>query len=376
MHHPETAPARLATRLAFFEAGFATACWAPLVPFAKANVGADEATFGLLLLCLGIGSLIAMPVTGWLAARNGARPIVILAGVVMPLVLPLLVLAGTVPALAAALLLFGAGLGSLDVSMNIHAVEVENRENRPLMSGFHALFSVGGFVGAGVITLLLTFGVSPLIAAGCGTVLALCALALTVPRLLRARGDAPEAFALPRGLVLLVAGLAAVSFLIEGALMDWGALVQIERGLADVTNAGFGYMVFSVTMVAGRLTGDRIVSRFGGRKVLIASGVITSCGLALILLAPAAAVALGGFALVGIGAANIVPVLFSIAGRQKIMPAGMAIAAVTTTGYAGVLLGPAAIGFVAHASSLTFSFWLLAVLVLVVPLSARTVTRL
>ncbi|NVO28095.1 MFS transporter [Donghicola sp. C2-DW-16] len=376
MHHPETAPARLATRLAFFEAGFATACWAPLVPFAKANVGADEALFGMLLLCLGIGSLIAMPVTGWLAARNGARSMVILAGLVMPLVLPLLVLAGSVPALAGALLLFGAGLGSLDVSMNIHAVEVENRENRPLMSGFHALFSVGGFVGSGVITLLLTFGVSPFQAASVGTVLALAVLALTAPRLLRARADAPEAFALPRGLVLLVAGLAAVSFLIEGALMDWGALVQIERGLADATNAGFGYMVFSVTMVAGRLTGDRTVSRFGSRKVLIASGLITFAGLALILLAPAPMVALAGFALVGIGAANIVPVLFSIAGRQKIMPAGMAIAAVTTTGYAGVLLGPAAIGFVAHASSLTFSFWLLAVLVLVVPLSARTVTRI
>lgn len=370
-----TAPARLATRLAFLAAGFALACWAPLIPFAKAGVGADEAQFGLLLLCLGAGSVVAMPVTGWVAARFGARPMILLGGFGMVAVLPLLPLAGIAVLLGAALFLFGAALGTLDVAMNVHAAEIETREARPLMSGFHAQFSLGGFAGSGLMTGLLSLGLAPFPAALTGALLTLGAVVVAAPHLMRARGGPPEPFALPRGLVLLLAVIAAIAFLVEGAILDWGALLIIERNLAEAQSAGLGYMLFSVAMVAGRLTGDRMVAALGDVRTLLAGGMVAILGLAVVLVSAWPPLAMSGFVLVGLGAANIVPVVFSLAGRQRRMPAGMAIAAVTTTGYAGILLGPALVGFAAQATSLATAFWLLAVLLAVVPLTARSAAR-
>jgi predicted MFS family arabinose efflux permease len=369
------AAARLATRLAFFAAGFALACWAPLVPYAKANVGAGEGTFGLLLLCLGIGSVVAMPLTGWLSARMGSRPMILLGGFGMALMLPLLPLLSQPVLLGAVLALFGAALGTTDVAMNVHALEVEKRESRPLMSGFHAMFSLGGIAGAGGVTLLLSQGAAPALAAALGGAITLAAIALAAPRLLAVGGDPGASFVLPRGVVVLLALLAAVMFLMEGAVLDWGALLLLERDLFQPAQAGLGFLVFSITMTLGRLTGDRTIAALGARRVLVAGGLAAVAGNVLLLTGPGPALALTGFALVGLGAANIVPVLFSAAGRQRAMPAGMAVAAVTTTGYAGVLLGPAAIGFVAEATSLPFAFWMLAALILLVPLSAAAATR-
>lgn len=370
-----TAPARLGTRLSFLAGGFAVSCWAPLIPFAKNSVGADEALLGILLLCLGMGSVIAMPITGIISARRGARPMILLGGYGMAVTLPFLALVGHPAALGAALFVFGAALGTLDVAMNVHAAEVERTEARPLMSGFHAQFSIGGFAGAGSMTALLSIGLSPIIAAFIGSALTLGAMTLAAPRLLRARGGDPEPFTLPRGLVLLLAVLAAVAFLVEGAILDWGALLLIEREMTEARSAGLGYMLFSVAMVAGRLSGDWQVARLGEGPILVWGGLLTMAGLAVCLLAATPWITLGGFLLVGIGAANLVPVVFSIAGRQTIMPAGLAIASVTTTGYAGVLLGPAIVGFAAHQTSLPTAFWILALMMAIYPLTAAIARR-
>jgi predicted MFS family arabinose efflux permease len=371
---PEPAGARLATRLAFLVAGFVMACWAPLVPFAKARVGADDATLGLLLLGIGIGSIVAMPVTGALAARRGSRSMILTGGIALALLLPMLAIVGSAAMLALALFGFGAALGTIDVAMNVHAVEVERRAGRPLMSGFHALFSIGGFAGAGGMTALLAAGLSPLPATLVAAVLALAALAVAAPRLLATRGEA-AAFALPRGIVLLLAALAAVTFLVEGAILDWGALLVTGMGLVRLAQGGVGYMIFSVAMTAGRLAGDRAVRRLGEARILFWGGLVTAAGFAVVLTVPAAGVALAGFALVGLGASNIVPVLFSAAGRQTAMPAPLAIAAVTTTGYAGILAGPAGIGLVAQRIGLPGAFWLLAGLMILVTLASRRVVR-
>lgn len=370
-----TAPARLATRLSFLAGGFAISCWAPLIPFAKNSVGADEALLGILLLCLGMGSVVAMPLTGIISARRGARPMILLGGFGMGLTLPFLALAGHPVSLGATLFVFGAALGTLDVAMNVHAAEVERTEARPLMSGFHAQFSIGGFAGAGSMTALLSFGLSPILAALIGSALTLGAMALAAPRLLRARGGDPDPFVFPRGLVLLLAVLAAVAFLVEGAILDWGALLLIEREMTEARSAGLGYMLFSVAMVAGRLSGDWTVARLGEGPILVGGGILTMAGLAVCLLAATPAITLAGFVLVGLGAANLVPVVFSIAGRQTIMPAGLAIASVTTTGYAGVLLGPAIVGFAAHQTSLPTAFWVLALMMAIYPLTAGIARR-
>ena len=375
--HSPLGPAKLATRLAFFAAGFAIACWAPLVPYAKANVGASESQLGLLLLCIGIGSVVAMPVTGVMSTRIGARPIVIGAGIVLGLAVPFLALSSQLWSLAVVLLVVGASLGSLDVSMNIHGAEVEKRADVPLMSGFHALFSLGGFVGAGAMTLLFWLEIGPVVAATFGGAVTLAVIAAAAPRLLRrAQGEESPAFVIPHGIVLLIAVLAAVAFLTEGAVLDWGALLMIDLELMVKSTAGAGFMVFSVTMTIGRLVGDRVVAAVGGFRVLVWGGIITMAGLAMMILAPTAAVGLAGFGLIGVGASNIVPVLFSLAGRQNVMPAGLAVAAVTTTGYAGMLVAPAAIGFVAEAASLSLAFWILVGLMALFPLTARIVMRL
>ena len=372
----DDAPARLATRLAFLVAGFGMACWAPLVPYAKARLAVDDGVLGLLLLCLGIGSVMAMLVTGMLSSRFGTRPIILAGGIGLAAMLPLLAVASTPVTLGLSLLLFGASLGSLDVAMNIHAVEVERGAGRPLMSGFHALFSIGGFGGAALVTLLLSAGTAPIRGALIGSALMVVAIVLAGPRLLRTKAlEGEPHFALPRGIVLVLAGLTAITFLAEGALLDWGALLISSDGLVDVKQSGVGYMLFSIAMTAGRLTGDALTARIGDRASVFWGGLIAIGGFVVLLTAPIAAVALAGFILIGLGAANIVPVLFRQAGNQTVMPAGLAVAAITTTGYAGVLIGPAAIGFVAKLVGLPASFWMLAGLFCFVPLCAALVAR-
>jgi predicted MFS family arabinose efflux permease len=365
---------RLATRLSFFASGFTLACWASLVPFAKARIGVDDGTFGLLLLCLGIGSITAMPLTGWLAARLGSKPMILGGGFGLVLLLPVLSVASGPAVLAVTLLGFGASMGTIDVAMNIHGVEVERAAQRPLMSGFHAMFSVGGFAGSGGMILLLSAGVRPFAAALCASLLALAALGAAWPRLLQARG-APVPFVAPRGIVLLLAGLGAVTFLVEGAILNWSALLVIGAGLVRAAQGSLGYMLFAIAMTIGRFAGDGIVARVGNFHTLVWGGLTAIAGFIVLLSIPFPPVAMAGFLLIGFGASNIVPVLFRVAGRQTAMPAALAVAALTTTGYAGVLAGPAAIGFLSQEIGLHAAFWLLAGLVALVPLSARFVAK-
>lgn len=369
---PET---RLATRLAFFVAGFGIACWAPLVPFAKARLNIDDAVLGLLLLCLGVGSVVAMVLTGIMSARFGSKPLIIVAGLASALLLPLLAIAGTPLTLGLSLFAFGAAIGSLDVAMNIHAVEVEHAAGRPIMSGFHALYSVGGFAGSSAVTFLLSMMFGALASTLWCAALMIVAMILAWPRLLRSSAhQGGPLFAVPRGIVLALAGLTAIIFLVEGAMLDWSALYLTGAGLVPETRGGIGFMVFSVAMVAGRFAGDAIVARLGDRATLIWGSLLTLAGLLVLVAAPAAIIAMAGFLLIGLGASNIVPVLFRRAGAQTVMPIGLAVSAVTTAGYAGILLGPAMIGFIAQIWSLAAAFWMLAALVAVVALSAPRVT--
>ncbi len=367
---------RLATRLAFFVAGFGIACWAPLVPFAKARLQIDDAMLGLLLLCIGGGSVAAMLATGPLTARFGSRPVIVASGFLLAVILPFLAIAETPLALGAVLLVFGGALGSLDVAVNVHAVEVERASGVPLMSGFHALFSIGGFAGAGLMTLFLSLEADTLAATLICAALMLAAMLAARPRLLATRGaeDGPL-FVRPQGIVLLLSILAMVTFLAEGAMLDWSALLITQGGLVDVKQGGVGYILFAIAMTAGRLLGDRLVARIGDYRTLLGGGVVAVLGFVVLLAVPLAPVALGGFVLIGLGASNLVPVLFRRAGSQSNMPPALAIGALTTLGYAGILVGPAGIGVVAKAVGLPAAFWILAALLLLVPLTARRVTR-
>jgi predicted MFS family arabinose efflux permease len=362
---------RIATRLAFLVAGFSVSCWAPLVPYAKDRLAVDERVLGILLLCLGIGSLVAMFFTGMLSSKFGTRPVILVSGFGLAAVLPWLAIASTPVTLGVTLLLFGATLGSLDVAMNIHAVEVERNVGRPLLSGFHGLYSLGGFAGAAFITLLLSLGLRPLFCVVLGAVLMILAMFATWPGLLRTRtAEGEPHFAWPRGVVLVIAALAAIMFLAEGALLDWSALLITGMGLVNVEQGGTGFMLFSIAMTLGRFTGDALTARIGDRAIMIWGSLAAIAGFMLLLMAPVLAVSMAACILIGLGAANVVPVLFRRAGSQTVMPSSLAIAAITTTGYAGILLGPAAIGFVADHIGLTLAFWMIPVLLISVPLCA------
>ena len=363
---------QMSTRIAFFIAGFGLAAWAPLVPYAKARAGLDEATLGLLLLCLGAGSILAMPIAGLLATRFGCRRVTIGGTLLICLSLPLLATAGSIPLLIATLFVFGAGLGIVDSTVNLQAVIVERASGRNMMSGFHGMFSVGGIAGAAGVSALLALGLTPLWAIVVVIVLTLAALLKAAPHMLAYGSESTgPAFAVPHGVVLFIGLLCFTVFLAEGAMLDWSAVFLTTEKQIGEAYAGLGYAAFALTMTAGRLTGDTIVRRLGARRVIVLGGLFAAVGLALATLAPGWEVALAGYALVGIGCSNIVPVLYTAVGKQTVMPENIAVPAITTLGYAGILAGPAAIGFVAHASSLSIAFLLIAAMLVAVAISGR-----
>ncbi|MDO7899940.1 MFS transporter [Pseudomonas citrulli] len=372
---PTFVPGRLeqmSTRIAYLIAGVGIAAWAPLVPYAKVRANLDEGTLGLLLLCLGVGSILAMPISGALAARFGCRRVLTGGTILICLALPLLATMDALPWLVGALFLFGAGLGTVDSTVNLQAVIVERASGKTMMSGFHGMFSLGGIVGAAGVSALLGLGLSPLGATLVVNALLLVALFKAAPHLLPYGSESSgPAFAIPHGVVLFIGVLCFIVFLAEGAVLDWSAVfLATERGVATAY-AGLGYAAFALTMTVGRLTGDAVVHRLGARRVIIYGGATAAAGFVLATVAPMWQAALLGYALVGAGCSNIVPVLYTAVGKQTLMPEAIAVPAITTIGYAGILAGPALIGFVAHGSSLSMAFGLLALSLVVVAASGK-----
>ncbi|WP_416768972.1 MFS transporter [Pseudomonas sp. RHF3.3-3] len=368
-----------ATRRIFLVAGLGMAAWAPLIPFVKGRLAIGDDTLGLLLFCIAAGSMLAMPFTGWLIARFGCRAVILACATLLCLVLPFMMHASATLALAAALLLFGAVNGLLDVSMNAQAVIVERDSGQAKMSGFHGFYSIGSVAGAGGVSLLLWAGLAPLQA----ILLVVLLIALLVMQacahlLGRQPREPGETAGLLRALVqpslLVIALLCFFIFMIEGAMLDWSAvLLHSERGM-DKSHAGFGYTLYALAVALCRLGGDRLVNAVGHRRLLAAGAGCAAIGLLLIVSIDRPGVALGGFVLAGIGLSNIVPILFSTAGNHPRVPSGMALSAVTLVGYSGLLSGPALIGLVARHASLTSAFGAGVVILLLVCASAWRIT--
>ncbi len=355
----------------FFVIGFAAGAWAPLVPFARQRLALNDGALGLLLLCLGLGSIVAMPLAGALAARVGCRRVLLAAAAVVCLVFPLLATVSSLPLVAAALFAFGVGIGSLDCVINIQAIVVERDSGRPMMSGFHALYSLGGFAGAGVASALLAVNLGSLGVGLLTAALMALATAASAPGLLsRKAEDHAAPFAAPRGVVLLIGAFCFVVFLAEGSALDWSAVfLRTQRHVAPAA-AGLGYAAFAVAMTGGRLLGDRLVARLGLRRAVILGAWLAAAGLVVATLAPGWISTVAGYALVGAGCSNIVPALFTAIGRQSAMPETQAVAAVSVLGYAGILAGPAAIGLVANATSLGAALLVVAAMLASVAIAA------
>ncbi len=349
-----------------------------MVPFAQARLALDEAQLGGVLLCLGVGAAVVMPFAGWVNHRHGSRVVVPISGALVCAAVPLLALAPSPVLLGAAVAFFGASLGMLDVSMNAHAVDVERLHGRPLMSGFHALYSLGGLTGPVAMATLLGAGL-PLVA--CAAVIAALLLAIVATQtrhLLAPVGDRSATrsmFTWPSSTAVMLGLLCLVLFLAEGAMLDWSAvLLRSERGVA-LSSAGLGYAAFSVAMAIGRLLGDRVTAALGPARIVRHGSLVAATGFVLAAALPWTVTSVVGFVLIGIGASNIVPVLFSAAGRLPGTTPGVAIATVTTFGYSGLLTGPALIGLVARAVSLPVALGGVAALLVAVSAGASIVRR-
>lgn len=347
----------------FFVGGFGTATWAPLVPLLRERLMVGDDVLGMLLLCIGVGSLLTMPLSGALAMRLGCRRVVMTASILFAAILLLVSCVDALSLAVPIVLIFGAVMGCIDVVVNIVAVLVEKGIGRRIMSGMHAFWSLGGFAGAGLYGVWVgLLGLTPFQSTAIAAGLILLLTAVFGRHLIPYGGGGGALLALPRGIIVFVGMTAFIAFLSEGAVMDWGGVyLTTVRGM-DLALAGTGYSVFSAAMLMMRFLGDRVVQRIGALLVAVGGALLAFGGILLVMFAPVDALLYVGFFAIGIGSANIVPVFFSLMGRQNVMPVSAAVSAVSTMGYLGILAGPAAIGFVSSLTTLQTAFAMLAAL--------------
>lgn len=357
----------LASRVGFFIAGLGLSIWAPLVPYVRLHISMTDATFGLMLLCIGVGSLCCMPLSAVLTSRFNIRQCLLTATLILLATLLLMATATSLSLLGLALFLFGGSLGVLDIVLNIQGLSIENRINRRMMSNFHGMFSLGTIFGSALMIILLMLGFSAIIST------LLVVLLMLMLSLYAAQGYLSErtlrstdAFVWPNGWILLVGLMCFIVYLAEGAILDWSALFLIQDKQIATAQAGLGYASFAVMVTIGRFLGDALVELFGRVRIIVCGGLLASAGILLSIITTHWEVALVGYALCGLGCANVSPVLISSLSKQTHMPTHLAITAATTIGFAGVLVGPAMMGAVAHYSSLSAAFAVLAAALLLV----------
>lgn len=377
---------RLSTRFSFFGLGFATAAWAPLIPFAQQRLHFNHADFGLLLLCSGLGAMLAMPATGKIVQRIGCRVPIGFALLLLAVLLPSLSLWTSPLMMAITLFLFGTAAGSLGVALNIQAVVVEKNSLKSLMSGFHGMASLGGLAGVLTITALLALSISSVMSAFAVSLLLVIIVFLSVPynikavenTLLEASSKVTKSIRqrLPQPLIILIGIACFIIFMTEGAAMDWSGIYLTQQYGVNAAFAGLAYTFFAIAMTTGRFTGDYLIRYFGEKKLLTYSAICATLGLALVSIAPYWWLVLVGYTLVGTGCSNIVPIMFSRAGRQTVMPSAVALSCVSTMAYTGILVGPAFIGMVSELIGLSTVFMALSgLLLLIVALNRFTYVK-
>ncbi|WP_328316408.1 MFS transporter [Streptomyces sp. NBC_00388] len=357
--------ARYALAAVFCVHGAVTGSFATRVPWIQEHAGASAGQLGLALAFPAIGSSLLMPVSGAITHRFGARKALrgLLALWTLALALP--AFAPNLLTLCAALFFYGAAAGTADVAMNALGVETENRLGRSIMSGLHGMWSAGALIGSAAGTLAAHLGgdarLHHCIAAAALTVLGLAACQGVLDVRSTADETPPPRFALPPRSALIIGAVGFCAVFAEGASLDWSAVFLRDTLGTSAGVAAASTTAFSLTMAVVRLTGDRVVDRFGAVRTVRTGGVLATLGGLLVVLASGPATALCGFALIGLGIAVVVPLAFAAAGRSGPNPS-QAIAGVATITYTSGLVAPSAIGGIADATSLVGSFILVTVL--------------
>ncbi|MCX5605571.1 MFS transporter [Streptomyces phaeochromogenes] len=393
--------ARVATFVYFSLCGTLMGTWVVNIPAIEERVGISHATLGGLLVLLGLGAFVGMQVAGRLTDSLGARVVVPATGVLCSAALVLPGLPHDPWTLAGALMVFGFCNGCLDVSMNAHAVHVEKAYGRPVMSAFHATFSVGGVLAALVGAATAGAGQSPAVGMAAMGALGIMVALVSARALLPAAptvaasavatppveassageaastgktGKAGQASAAARrgtsGRIWVLASLALMVMLCEGAANDWSALHLKDVLGAPASTAAFAYGTFAATMTIGRLLADRLVARFGSMAILRYGAATAAVGIAIVTVSPWMWAAFAGWALFGLGLSGCVPQLFSAAGHADPAAAGANVSRVAGLGYVGMLAGPAVIGWLTHFTALNHTFVLLILLCAITAVAA------
>ena len=348
---------RIAATVLFTVDGAVFGSWASRIPDVAAGVGAGPTTLGLALLCISLGALASMQLTGALCARLGPGLAGVAAAIATCAALALPGLTGSLPELAVALLVFGAATGTLNVAANAIGVQVEAAAHRPVLPSLHAGFSFGGLAGAaagGAAAAIASPAVHLLVVAALGVlVTAAVAPILLAADVERAHdGDDPAPRGTARGLVVVLGVIAGCTAFGEGAVTDWGALHLQEIGASPVLAAA-GYAGFSLAMACGRLAGNGLVHALGATRVVTGGSIVATVGALVVATVPTVEIVLAGFVLIGLGLANVFPIAIARAGAHA-GAGGVALA--STVGYTGLLGGPPLLGIVAEAVGLHVAF--------------------
>lgn len=378
MTTPSLAGASIALRTQFFFLGVMFATWGVHVPTVKAHYGLGEQALALAMLAGGVGALMALAQAGRIVGRFGPRAVAATMGVLCCASVACLLAFSSYAALLVVMLGFGITGSLLDVSVNAEASEIERLAGRPLMSGFHGMFSLGGMCGASLGGVAPALGLTPqghlFVATGLGAVAVLLASRAMLP-VEPGAADEKRPLSIPRGPLLLLGVLASMGLIAEGAIYDWSVLFMKQERASEPGTAALAFASFSGAMAAGRFGGDWVRARMSGTRLMRASGVLAAAGMVLALAVPSPLVALTGFALVGLGLSNVVPVLFSAASQVPGVSSAHGIAAVSGVGYLGMMAGPPLIGLIAEHSSLTAGLVVVIVFAIFMALSAKRAMR-
>lgn len=354
---------RIAVAAYFFFYGLCFASWASRIPSIQQNLHLNEVQLGGVLLALPFGLFLSLPFAGWLIAKVGSRIVVLLSALLYTSFLLGIGYSPDVPMLVTVLFLFGFAGNLLNISVNTQAVSVEALYPKPIMASFHGMWSLAGFCGAAIGTVMMAAHVIPLyhfiIMWAISIIAILLAYRFLLEKDINTNEKAPV-FSLPGKEIFSLGAIAFCSMMCEGAMFDWSNVYFKKIVLVDAAWIGAGYTAFMITMAGTRFMADWLTHRFGLKTILTCSGIFTAIGLLTAVIFPVLPVAIIGFLLVGMGTSSVIPLVYSAVGKSKTMSPGVALAAVSTLGFFGLLLGPPIIGFVAGAASLRWSFLLIA----------------
>ena len=365
-----------AARCAFFLAGFTITTWAPMIPVIKERLQIGDNILGLLLLCIGVSAFVFMPIAGILNQKLGCKKMLQINIILFALILIIISSLNNIWSLVIFLLLFGSVMGTIDVTMNINSVIVEKLSKKRIMSSMHAFWSVGCFCSAGLFSILAKQGldITMISIIHCIIIFIFCLIAS--PYFLTYKGANNEKpIAIPHGIVILFGILACISFLAEGAIMDWSGIFLTETKNLELSLAGIGYAIFSVAMLIIRFIGDRAVQYIGEEQICVFGALISGLGFLLVVLIDNFYLMPIGFICIGLGSANIVPVLYSLLKNQNDIPINAAVTAITCMGYTGVILGPVLLGFIAHGIGIKFVFYLLCIFFIIEALLSKYIFK-